>query len=96
MTARRATSSGKWRRGDNYQKTFVSGYALAAIPARYALERRQWQEASAIALCDPADFPWKDFPEVEAMTCFPRCWGRPGTAILQLPERHSMPYIRAW
>jgi hypothetical protein len=42
-------------------------YARAAIPARYAVERDQWQEAAAFA--DPAD---SKFPYTEAMTLFAR------------------------
>jgi hypothetical protein len=41
--------------------TFKVAYTCAAAPARYALERQQWAEASAIALA-PADFPWPTFP----------------------------------
>lgn len=56
----------------NYQKTFVNGYALAAIPARYFLERRRWAEGAALKPPSPAAFPWEKFPEVEAITYFAR------------------------
>jgi hypothetical protein len=49
-------------------------YAMAAIPARYALERRNWPEAAA--LTTPATpFPWERFPWAEAMTSFARALG---------------------
>ena len=48
----------------------VSLYARAAIPARYAVERDQWQEAAA--LTNPAD---SKFPYTEAMTLFARAVG---------------------
>jgi tetratricopeptide (TPR) repeat protein len=69
--------------GDNYQETFVSGYALAAIPARYLLERKQWSEAATLDTRTPSTFPWEKFPEVEAITYFARGLGaaRSGDAI---------------
>src|SRR6516162_7129056 len=39
----------------------AGGYAVAAIPVRYALERRDWPTAAALS--DPAiDFPLERFP----------------------------------
>jgi tetratricopeptide (TPR) repeat protein len=53
---------------------FVSAYALAAIPSRYALERRQWSEAAALTL-PRTDFPWDRFPQSEAVLVFARGLG---------------------
>jgi hypothetical protein len=53
---------------------FVSAYALAAIPSRYAVERRQWSEAAALTL-PRSDFPWKRFPQSEAVLVFARGLG---------------------
>jgi len=53
---------------------FQAGYALAAIPSRYALERRRWSEAAALKV-HPADFPWNKFPYAEAMIYFARSLG---------------------
>jgi tetratricopeptide (TPR) repeat protein len=53
---------------------FVSAYALAAIPSRYALERRQWAEAAALTL-PRSDFPWDRFPQSEAVLVFTRALG---------------------
>jgi tetratricopeptide (TPR) repeat protein len=53
---------------------FVSAYALAAIPSRYALERRQWAEAAALTL-PRTDFPWNRFPQSEAVLVFARGLG---------------------
>jgi tetratricopeptide (TPR) repeat protein len=53
-----------------YQPSFVSGYALAAIPARQYLELRQWKQASTLPVQIPEDFPWEKFPELEAITYF--------------------------
>ena len=53
---------------------FVPGYALAAIPARYALERRRWADAASLTL-QPSDFPWDRFPQAEAVLVFARALG---------------------
>jgi tetratricopeptide (TPR) repeat protein len=49
-------------------------YALAAIPARYALERRRWDEAMELQL-HPKDLAWERFPQAEAITVFARALG---------------------
>jgi tetratricopeptide (TPR) repeat protein len=49
-------------------------YALAAIPARYAVERRNWSEAAALTR-PPMPFPWERFPWAEAMVSFTRALG---------------------
>jgi tetratricopeptide (TPR) repeat protein len=54
--------------------TVAAAYAFAAIPARYALERRQWSEAAALKV-HPADFPWNGFTYAEAMIYFARSLG---------------------
>ena len=53
---------------------FVPGYALAAIPARYAIERRRWDEAAAL-IVKPPEFPWNRFPQSESITIFARGLG---------------------
>ncbi|HEX8474902.1 MAG TPA: hypothetical protein VF666_12805 [Pyrinomonadaceae bacterium] len=56
---------------------FKVAYASTAIPARYALERRQWAEAANLAL--PAGhmeaFPWQRFRWAEAHIHFARAIG---------------------
>jgi tetratricopeptide (TPR) repeat protein len=53
---------------------FAAGYALAAVPARYALERRAWKDAAALAL-GPPSFPWDKYPSAEAIVHFARAVG---------------------
>jgi len=53
---------------------FQAGYALAAIPARYALERRAWKEAAALTV-RPSSYPWADYPYAEAIVHFARAVG---------------------
>lgn len=51
-----------------------AAYALAAVPARYALERRDW--AAAAALPDPpAVLPWERFPYALALVDLARAVG---------------------
>src|SRR5262245_8469928 len=49
-------------------------YALAAIPARYALERHRWDEAMELQL-HPKELAWDSFPQAEAITVFARALG---------------------
>jgi hypothetical protein len=53
---------------------FVTGYALAAIPSRYALERGRWAEAGKLTLFGN-EFPWARFPQSEAVLVFARGLG---------------------
>jgi tetratricopeptide (TPR) repeat protein len=46
-------------------------YALAAIPSRYAIERRRWDEAANLPL-PRSNYPWKKFPQAEALMVFAR------------------------
>jgi hypothetical protein len=55
-------------------EVFQAAYAFAAIPARYALERRRWSEAAALEV-HPATFPWDRFRYAEAIIYFARAIG---------------------
>ena len=63
------------RSKEKYQQTFISAYHLAAIPARYYVERREWAEAAALAERAPASFPWEGFAWPQAITQFARGLG---------------------
>ena len=52
----------------------AAGYALAAIPARYALERRAWTEAAALQV-KPGTYAWDKHPYAEAIVHFARAVG---------------------
>jgi hypothetical protein len=56
------------------REDFVIAYALAAIPARYAVERGRWTEAAALAV-PPGDGSWPRFPQAEGLTVFARGLG---------------------
>lgn len=52
----------------------TTAYAYAAIPARYAIERAQWDEAAGLDV-NPSDFPWQQFGWCKAITHFARGLG---------------------
>jgi tetratricopeptide (TPR) repeat protein len=58
-------------------QTFKVAYAFTAIPARYALERRRWDEAAKLTLPPGAlgAFPWQLFRWAEAHIHFARAIG---------------------
>lgn len=55
-------------------ENFVAAYAFAAIPARFALERGDWQQAAELQL-SPAELAWDKFPQAEAILVFARALG---------------------
>jgi len=62
-------------------ETAGAAYALAAIPARYAVERRRWAEAAKLEL--PAAMKaWDKFPWTGAMITFSRALGDARTGDL--------------
>ncbi len=67
-------------------QNFKSAYALAAIPARYLLERRQWAEAATLALT-PTDFPWPNQAWPLALHHFARCLGAARTGHVADAQR---------
>jgi tetratricopeptide (TPR) repeat protein len=59
----------------NYQDSFVTAYAIAAVQARYPLERRQWAKAAKLPLRTHSTFPWDNYPWHESITYFSRGLG---------------------
>lgn len=55
-------------------ENFKCAYSFAAIPARWALERRVWSEAAELKV-EPVNFPWSRFQWAEAITHFARAIG---------------------
>src|SRR5262245_46850241 len=53
----------------------LDAYAMAAMPARYAVERRRWDEAAALTLPQEREFAWSLFPHAEAALVFARALG---------------------
>ena len=61
--------------------TLAVAYAMAAVPARYAVERRNWAEAAKLEL-PPATVAWDKFPWTAAMINFARALGKAHTQDL--------------
>lgn len=70
----RELSDAVYRISKSDDSVFQAAYALAAIPARYTLERRQWTEAAALKV-PAANFPWTKFSYAEAILYFARSLG---------------------
>ncbi len=79
-------------------ETFKVAYAYTAILARYALERRQWNEAAKLALPQGAlgAFPWQRFGWAEAHIHLARAVGaaRTGDAASARQEVEKLAAIR--
>ena len=65
-----------------FPQNFKDAYAFAAMPARYALERRDWQAAASLEL-KPSDFPWDKFLWEKANINFARLLGAAHTNKLE-------------
>ena len=57
-----------------YPLNFKVAYAFAAIPSRYLLENKIWNDAARLQI-HPASFPWNKFPWQEAIIHFTRVLG---------------------
>lgn len=68
------------------QDNFKVAYTYASSPARYALERRQWQEAADITL-QPEDFPWQEFSWAVSIHHFARGIGAARSNQLELARQ---------
>ncbi len=67
-----------WRRvkhKERHQGTFISAFHIAAIPARLAVERGDWERAAALQPRDPDYLPWDASPWAEALTWYARGLG---------------------
>jgi hypothetical protein len=72
-------------RETNPKMEFTAAYALAAIPARYALERNDWNAAAALAI--PNVPHWSSFPFMEALIEYAHALGRAHTGDLDGAEQ---------
>src|SRR5262249_48766847 len=57
------------------EPTFNTAFHLASTQARYALERRDWKEASQIVPREPASLDWDRFSWPESIARFARGLG---------------------
>ena len=57
-----------------YPVNFKDAYAIAAIPARIAMENKDWVKAANLEL-SPIAFPWEEFPWQKSILHFSRAIG---------------------
>ncbi|MDA0680237.1 MAG: hypothetical protein O2880_07875 [Proteobacteria bacterium] len=67
-------------------ENFKVAYTYAASPARYALERRQWKEASDLQFIRK-DFAWQEFGWAQSIHYFARCIGAARNGDLHAARR---------
>jgi tetratricopeptide (TPR) repeat protein len=65
-----------------YQENFVSAFHLAVMPARFAVERRAWDEAAALQPRTPDYLAWERYWWPEALSWFARGLGAAHTGDL--------------
>jgi tetratricopeptide (TPR) repeat protein len=68
-------------RKTNPELEFSAGYALAAIPSRYALERNAWSEAATLPV--PELPHWSSFPSFEGLIEYSHALGRAHTGDIE-------------
>ena len=73
----------------NLQPTFKTAFHLASTAARYALERKAWEEAMTLAARPSDRLEWDQFPWPEAISVFARGLGAAHMGDLQTAERSS-------
>lgn len=60
---------------DPHQASFISAFHMAAIPARMAVERHDWEKAAELKPRSPDYLPWNASPWAEGLTWFARGLG---------------------
>lgn len=70
------------------QAVFATTYALAAMPARVALEQKKWHQASQLKIKHPGYISWEKFPQVEAITYYARGLGAARSGDLKLAQQN--------
>lgn len=64
----------------------IQAYGLVAIPARFALERRQWAEAAALALPAKLGVDWAKLPHFVSIHAYARALGAARSGNLAVAE----------
>jgi tetratricopeptide repeat protein len=67
-------------------ESLAAAYALVAVPARYALERRSWTEAAALTM-PSMTFPWARYPWAEAIIAYAHSLGAARTGNVVAAEK---------
>ena len=75
---------------------FGAAFAYAAMPARLTLETGDWAAAAALELALANDYPWKKYPQAEAINAFARGVGaaRTGNAVAARAQQDRLTKLR--
>jgi tetratricopeptide (TPR) repeat protein len=73
---------------EKHQESFISAFHFAAIPARLAVEQRDWDRARHLEPRTPDYLPWDVSPWAEALTWYARGLGAVHTGDLE-SARHA-------
>lgn len=73
----------------NLQPSFKTAFHLASTAARYALERKAWEEAVTLPVRPSDRLEWDRFPWPEAISVFARGLGAAHTGELEEAEQSS-------
>lgn len=60
---------------EKYQASFISAFHFAAIPARLAVEKREWKRAAELEPRTPGYLPWEASPWAEGLTWYAKGLG---------------------
>ena len=72
---------------ERHQQTFVSAFHFAAIPARLAVEQRDWERAVNLEPRTPDYLPWDASPWAEGLTWYAKGMGGIHTGDLELAKK---------
>jgi tetratricopeptide (TPR) repeat protein len=72
---------------DSHQQSFVSAFHFAAIPARLAVEQRDWERALNLEPRTPDYLPWDASPWAEAITWLAKGLGAAHLADLETAKQ---------
>ncbi len=72
--ARRALEEAAAAKTFDEPRNIAAGYAIAAVPARFALEQRDWKAASSLEP-STAELPWRNMSYAPAITWYARALG---------------------
>ncbi|MGI9627882.1 MAG: tetratricopeptide repeat protein [Longimicrobiales bacterium] len=82
------------RQTEPFQGTFISAFHLAAIEARYAVERRAWTEAKTVRARSHNYLDWDKFWWAESLSWFARGLGAAHTGDVDEAERAEAEMLR--
>lgn len=81
------TAYGEALTREKHQASFVSAFHFAAIPARLAIEQRDWEKAISLEPRTPEYLPWDESPWAEGITWYARGLGGVHTGDIETAKQ---------